>query len=158
MVAADDPSAPRPTDEIVDVLIIGSGASGAAVAWGLVETRLKILCLEQGDWMKPDDYPGMREDWETAQFGDFAFSPNTRKRPEDYPVNDGESAIATSMFNAVGGSTILYAAHFPRFHPGDFRVRTLDGVAADWPLDYRTLEPWYDVDRPEDYELLLASA
>ena len=31
----------------------------------------------------------------------------------------------TSMFNAVGGSTILYAAHFPRFHPADFRVRTL---------------------------------
>ena len=49
------------------------------------------------------------------------------------------------MFNAVGGSTILYAAHFPRFHPSDFRVRTLDGVADDWPLDYRQLEPYYDV-------------
>jgi len=44
-------------DEIVDVLIVGSGASGAAVAWGLVETRLKILCLEQGDWIKPADFP-----------------------------------------------------------------------------------------------------
>ena len=97
-------------DEPVDVLIVGAGAAGAALAWSLAETRMNILCLEQGDWMKPDDYPGMREDWETAQFGDFAFSPNTRKRPEDYPVNDGESAIATSMFNAVGGSTI----HFVR--------------------------------------------
>jgi hypothetical protein len=28
-------------------------ASGAAVAWGLAETRMKILCLEQGDWIKP---------------------------------------------------------------------------------------------------------
>ena len=37
----------------VDVLIIGSGASGAAVAWSLAETRMRILCLEQGDWMKP---------------------------------------------------------------------------------------------------------
>ena len=34
----------------VDVLIIGSGASGAAVAWSLAETRMRILCLEQGDW------------------------------------------------------------------------------------------------------------
>ena len=49
------------------------------------------------------------------------------------------------MFNAVGGSTILYAAHFPRFHPSDFRVRTLDGVADDWPLDYARLAPYYDV-------------
>jgi choline dehydrogenase-like flavoprotein len=32
----------------VDVLIIGAGASGAAVAWSLAETRMHILCLEQG--------------------------------------------------------------------------------------------------------------
>jgi len=49
------------------------------------------------------------------------------------------------MFNAVGGSTILYAAHFPCFHPSDFRARTLDGVADDWPIDYRRLEPYYRV-------------
>jgi choline dehydrogenase-like flavoprotein len=32
----------------VDVLIIGAGASGAAVAWSLAETKMHILCLEQG--------------------------------------------------------------------------------------------------------------
>ena len=37
--------------EPVDVLIIGAGASGSAIAWSLVETRMKILCLEQGDWV-----------------------------------------------------------------------------------------------------------
>jgi choline dehydrogenase-like flavoprotein len=57
----------------------------------------------------------------------FGFSPNGRGRREDYPINDRESPIHISNFNAVGGSTILYAAHFPRFHPSDFRVRTLDG-------------------------------
>ena len=36
-----------------DVLIIGAGASGAAFAWSLAETRMNILCLEQGDWMVP---------------------------------------------------------------------------------------------------------
>ncbi len=132
-------------EEIVDVLIIGAGASGAAFAWSLAETRMNILCLEQGDWMDPTQYPGMRADWEARQLGDFSFSPNTRQRPEDYPINDGASPIQVSNFNAVGGSTILYAAHFPRFHPSDFRVRTLDGVADDWPLDYRRLEPYYDV-------------
>ena len=46
MAGAEDTGIPRPTDAMVDVLIIGSGASGAAVAWGLAETRMKILCLE----------------------------------------------------------------------------------------------------------------
>jgi choline dehydrogenase-like flavoprotein len=43
----------------------------------------------------------------------------------------------------VGGSTIHYAGFCPRFHPSDFRVRSLDGVAADWPLSYEELEPYY---------------
>ena len=47
-------------NERVDVLIIGSGASGAAVAWSLAETKMRILCLEQGDWMKSTDFPSQR--------------------------------------------------------------------------------------------------
>ena len=131
------------SEESVDVLIVGAGAAGAALAWSLADTRMKILCLEQGDWMDPAQYPSTRKDWELRRFGDFAFSPNARGRSEDYPVNDEDSPINVSNFNAVGGSTILYAAHFPRFHPGDFKVRTLDGVADDWPLDYQRLEPYY---------------
>ncbi|MEB2284069.1 MAG: choline dehydrogenase [Polyangiaceae bacterium UTPRO1] len=133
------------SQEPVDVLIIGAGAAGAAFAWSMAETRMDILCLEQGDWVKHDDYPGLRMDWEARQFGDFAFSPNVRCRREDYPVNDAGSPIQVANFNAVGGSTILYAAHFPRFHPADFRTRTLDGVGDDWPIDYTTLAPYYDV-------------
>ena len=127
----------------VDVLIIGSGASGAAVAWSLAETRMRILCLEQGDWVKPADYPSNGRDWEARLFGDFATSPNRRARPTDYPINDDNSPIKVVNFNGVGGSTILYTAHYPRLHPSDFKVRTLDGVADDWPVDYATLEPFF---------------
>ncbi len=135
-------------DDPVDVLIIGAGAAGAAFAWRLAGTRMNILCLEQGDWMNPAEYPTAGLDWEARGQSDFAFSPNTRQRPADYPVNDAESPIAISNFNAVGGSTILYAGHFPRMKPSDFRVRSLDGVADDWPLDYATLEPyWTENDR-----------
>jgi choline dehydrogenase-like flavoprotein len=104
---------------------------------------MNIVCLEQGDWMDPAQYPSTGMDWETRGFGDYSLSPNSRGRPEDYPINDSESPIHISNFNAVGGSTILYAAHFPRLHPSDFRVKSLDGVAADWPIDYATLAPFY---------------
>ena len=127
----------------VDVLIIGAGASGAAVAWSLAETKMHILCLEQGDWMKPSEYPSAGRDWEARQLADFHYSPNRRARYTDYPINDAASPIKIANFNGVGGGTVLYAGHFPRFHPSDFRVRTLDGVADDWPIDYATLEPFY---------------
>ena len=62
----------------VDVLIIGAGASGAAVAWSLAETKMHILCLEQGDWMKPSEYPSTGRDWEARQLSDFNYNPNRR--------------------------------------------------------------------------------
>ena len=69
----------------VDVLIVGSGASGAAVAWSLADTRMRIVCLEQGDWVNPTDYPSNGRDWEARLFSDFAINPNRRARPTDYP-------------------------------------------------------------------------
>ena len=110
-----------PQLEPADVLIIGSGASGAAVAWSLAETKMRILCLEQGDWQNPADYPSTGRDWEARQFADMATSPNRRQLWSDYPINDDNSPIKVLNFNAVGGSTILYAAHYPRLHPSDFK-------------------------------------
>jgi choline dehydrogenase-like flavoprotein len=143
MAPLPDPNVDRPTDEMVDVLIIGAGASGAVVASSLAETRMKILCLEQGDWIKSSEFPANGRDWEARRYGDFDISPNRRMRDTDYPINDDHSIMKVANFNGVGGGTILFTAHYPRMHPSDFRVRTLDGVADDWPIDYWTLEPYF---------------
>ena len=137
------PNTTRPTNDMVDVLIIGSGASGAAVAWSLAETKMRILCLEQGDWMKQSDFPSNGRDWEARRYGDFDISPNRRARDTDYPINDDNSVMKVANFNAVGGGTVMYTAHYPRMHPSDFRVKSLDGIADDWPVDYTTLEPFF---------------
>ena len=36
---------------------------------------------------------------------------------------------------------VHYAGYAPRFHPSDFRTRSLDGVGADWPISYEDLPP-----------------
>ncbi|MBZ5592296.1 MAG: GMC family oxidoreductase [Acidobacteriia bacterium] len=132
--------------ERADVLVIGSGAAGAAVTKRLADKGAKVVCLEQGGWMKPNEYPSTHPDWEIQiRRGAFNFSPNVRRRPEDYPViSKGTHPPDVLMFNAVGGSTIHWTGHFPRLHPSDFRVKTLDGVAADWPIGYHDLERYYD--------------
>lgn len=130
-------------NEPVDVLIIGAGASGAAIAWSLADTKMRILCLEQGDWPRSSDFPSTGRDWEARQSEDYSISPNRRGLAADYPINEDDSSIKIANYNGVGGGTVFYAGHFPRLHPSDFRVRSLDGVADDWPIDYRTLEPFY---------------
>ena len=129
--------------EPADVVIIGAGASGATAAWNLAETKMRIVCLEQGGWMNPATYPSTGRDWEARAASDFSYNPNVRQSPADYPVNDDDCPIKIANFNGVGGGTVLYAGHYPRFHPSDFKVASLDGVADDWPIDYETLEPFY---------------
>ncbi len=71
------------------------------------------------------------------------ISPNIREAASDYPINEDNSPIKVVNYNGVGGGTVLFAGHFPRLKPSDFRVKTLDGVADDWPIDYDTLRPFF---------------
>ena len=105
---------------------------------------MRVLCLEQGEWPDRADYPGPQPDWELQALGSWSADPNVRQARSDYPVDADESDMVPLMFNGVGGSMVLYAGDWPRMTPSDFRARTLDGVADDWPLTYEELEPYYD--------------
>lgn len=128
----------------VDIVIVGSGASGAAAAWSLSRNAsYRIVCIEQGKELRASDYPSTRTDWELERSGAYSFSPNIRCDTADYPIDDSDSPITIANFNGYGGSTILYSGHFPRFHPSDFQTKTLDGVGDDWPISYEELEPFF---------------
>ncbi len=131
--------------DFADILIIGAGASGAAAAWRLASSGYSVVVLEQGGWTDPATSPALGTDWEVRWRTDWHYDPNRRRRPEDYPVNERESDVTPLMVNAVGGSTVHWTGHTPRFHPSDFRVKSLDGVADDWPITYWDLEPFYDL-------------
>ncbi len=127
-----------------DVLVIGAGLSGAIATLRLAQAGVRVVCVEQGSWQDPSGYPGDKAEFELAASGQWNPNPNLRQLPGDYPIADDTTQIKPMLFNGVGGSTILFSAHWMRFLPSDFRVRTLDGVADDWPIDYYDLAPFYD--------------
>lgn len=128
-----------------DCIVVGSGAAGAAAAWRLASKGLKVACLDRGPWIDPGAYPSTSSDWERQKRGPMSPVSATRGAAQDYPVDDSTSPIAVCNFNAIGGSTILYSAHFPRFRPPDFRLRSDEGLADDWPMTYADLRPYFEL-------------
>lgn len=127
-----------------DVLIVGAGASGAVTANYLAEQGIQVVCLEQGEWPDESRFVSRRPEREIVASPRWNADPNIRLDMADYPVDVSESDVDLMMYNGVGGSTILWNALWHRMLPSDFRVRTLDGVARDWPLSYEELADCYD--------------
>ena len=125
------------------VLVIGSGPAGAVVSHTLASAGIDVLCLEQGDWVNPGDYAANHRMWELVARSHWATEPNYRQNWADFPLDVKDADLPPSMYAAVGGSTIHFGGLWPRLVPSDFCVKSLDGVADDWPISYEDLEPFY---------------
>ena len=128
-----------------DILVVGAGPAGSVVSHTLASRGLSVTCLEQGDWINPEDFPGGKPEFELLIKGAWAWDPNVRKLPQDYPLNVDRCDLPPIMLAAVGGSSVVYGAQWQRLMPSDFRVRTLDGVCDDWPIAYEDLAPFYNI-------------
>ncbi|MGB6199055.1 MAG: GMC family oxidoreductase [Candidatus Acidiferrales bacterium] len=130
---------PTPKDN-VDVIVIGSGAGGGVIAKELAEAGLELIVLEAGRRFDPHkDYPTNTMDFE-VRAGDV-FSPKDPRR--DLYTSGGSHPFLYFRVKGVGGATLHYHAMSPRLLESDFRVRSEDGVADDWPISYADLEPYY---------------
>jgi choline dehydrogenase-like flavoprotein len=120
----------------IDYLIIGVGAAGGVLSQRLARAGFRVLGLEAGPFWDTE------RDWVSDEAGSHQLY------WEDLRITGGDNPLALGSNNCgkgVGGSTVHWAAFTPRFHPSDFRVYTEDGVAADWPLSYEELKPYYEL-------------
>lgn len=129
--------------EIADVVVVGAGPAGAVMTKAFAEAGMSVVCLEQGDWPDYSTSRNANPERELVGGNEWSPLPNVRKGPGDYPIDEAEADISALMWNGVGGSAMLYAAQWQRNMPSDFRVRSLDGVADDWPISYEELLPYY---------------
>ena len=100
--------------------------------------------------MKPADYPHQRRRLGGAPARRLRPQPQRRARRGGLSRQRRRLADRAADVQRRRRQHDPLRAHFPRFHPSDFRVRTLDGVADDWPIDYGTLEPYYAEQRAHD--------
>ena len=121
---------PTETDGIADVVVIGAGPSGAITTHHLASQGLNVVCLEQGDWVNPTDYPANRPEWELLIQKQWshdrtigACQPTTRSTT---PTR----TCCPRCTAAVGGSTIFYGAGVAPDDTGRL-PRILDGRCRD---------------------------
>src|SRR4051812_32996903 len=117
-----------------DVVVVGSGPTGAAVTWRLAQAGTDVLCVERGHWLDFDAMHTGAPDWEARRAGAYNANPNIRRHADDQPIDDGASPIKPMLASTVGGTSHHWSSHVPRFRPEDFRTASLDGVGADWPI------------------------
>ncbi len=122
-------------NEIVNTVVIGTGAGGAPVIARLAKAGLKVVALEAGKFWNP------KQDFATDEREQNKIIWNYER------LSAGEDALPFGRNNSgigVGGSTLAYTAYTPRAHPDDFTLFTDFGVGKDWPIGYNDLEPYYD--------------
>jgi len=121
-------------DDEIDVCIVGAGAAGSVLAHRLTRAGFTVVVIEAGPF------------WDPAT--DFASDELTMQKLgwQDTRLVAGHNPVVMGHNNSgrgVGGGTTHFTGVFLRFHEGDFRTYSADGVAVDWPLTYEDLAPYY---------------
>ncbi|MCA0754345.1 GMC family oxidoreductase [Paenibacillus sp. N4] len=120
-----------------DVLIIGTGAGGSALLWRLCEQLGKISgkrigVIERGRLLLPTHAVNVRTLWDWNRMLEYFLSPTVSTpigiRMPEYP--------GARVVYALGGRTLFWGFTSPRLPPFEF---------ANWPFDYKELEPYYNL-------------
>ena len=139
-----------------DVVIVGSGVTGAMAALKLARAGKSVLVLEAGtsDALDPAKYQDFVDTYytigsvRTSPNGPYpsnpsALSPNDANQ-DPYFVQQGQQKFLSDYLRMVGGSTLHWQGTSVRLVPNDFRMQSTYGRAVDWPISYSDLEPFYE--------------
>jgi len=148
-----------------DAIVVGSGITGGWAAKELCEKGLKTLVLERGRNVEhvKDYHTTNMAPWEFEHRGrikqevreEYYVQSTTyafRESTKHFFVNDKENPYTTEEEKPfawirgyhVGGRSLTWGRQSYRLSDLDFEANAKEGIAVDWPIRYRDLEPWYD--------------
>jgi choline dehydrogenase-like flavoprotein len=137
-------------DEVVDFVVIGSGAAGGILARELAVAGFSVVVLEQGPRLNAGDFEHDELKYTLLHgiINETGTSPQTFRRGLEDVAVQRQGVNALIYGRIVGGSSTHFTANYWRFHENDFNERSLLGAIpgtgfVDWPLTYQELEPYY---------------
>ena len=147
-----------------DAIVIGSGISGGFAAMELCKKGYKTLVLERGRMVKHGEYPTAAMDtWDLPNQNLITAEDKARhyfkqdrlnwwvreenkhwvNKDDEYPY-DEDKRFDWIRGHHVGGRSIMWGRHCYRWSDIDFEANAKEGIAVDWPIRYKDIEPWYD--------------
>lgn len=154
----------NPLEEEYDAIVVGTGISGGWAAKELCENGLKTLVLERGRMIKHiEDYHTANLDpWDLPNVGQATRETRERKHKQHrtgyvtkedrqhffvddikHPYNEDRRFDWIRGYH-VGGRSLTWGRQSYRLSDVDFEANKKDGIAVDWPVRYKDIEPWYD--------------
>ena len=119
------------TQEKVDLVIVGAGASGSDYAATLAKAGRSSCCSIAGPTSADRPYL-VGHLGPPHQAGGRSLHPRRQaSREHGRPGRMG-----------VGGAALHYFANFPRFLPNDSRIKSEHNRAHDWPISYDDVAPY----------------
>jgi choline dehydrogenase-like flavoprotein len=144
------------TEEIVDVLIIGSGHSGGMAAKILTEKGISCLMLNAGPvadahkdtavkpvyalpfrgFKQPGRLPHILQSTE--------FNTNTWVDEKEVPYTfDAQQPYNWARVRLFGGRSLFWGCWSFRLSDYEFKAKSHDGYGDDWPISLDDLAPYY---------------
>ena len=151
-----------------DAIVIGSGISGGYAAMELCKKGYKTLMLERGREVKHGEYPtAFKDKWDFPNQGEVSLEEKNKhyekqsrlswwvkeevkhfiNKDDEYPY-DEDARFDWIRGHHLGGRSVMWGRHSPRWSEHDFQANKRDAIAVDWPIRYADIEPWYDYVEP----------
>jgi glucose dehydrogenase len=131
-----------------DVIIVGSGISGALLAARLADAGVKVAILEAG--ARVDRAQATQRFWDAPiKAPECPYPPSPQANhpisndPDYWYRQVGPDKFKSTYVKVVGGTTWHWLGTCLRLVPNDLRLSSAYGRGVDWPIAYADLEPFY---------------
>jgi len=139
-----------------DIVIVGAGLFGGLMAWSLQKHGFQVAMIDSGPVVDRVEAV-QRFKASVVKDGNSAYKSKPyapippEKKPWEYydqKNHDSKKPLDQIGFGAlylrtVGGTSWHFTGHAERMYPNDFRMQSAYGRGIDWPISYKTLEPYY---------------
>src|SRR4029077_10987087 len=118
------------------ICIIGGGITSAMLAQKLsaLKPNVSITVVEAGRSISDVQNRG-RYRQRAIEYGEHPW-------PDDF-IEDQQGTGTISMTMAVGGLALHWGGACNRFSEEDLRLKSMYGLAVDWPIEWNELERYY---------------